>query len=77
MNFLFLGIFFWIFLINFTILNIKNDLNKRQKAGYFRAGPTWMQRGTQGHMTASRGPTWRLRRDVTDAHYLYLLIYSL
>ena len=69
--------FFRIFLINFTILHIKNDLNKRQKGGYFHAGPTWMRLGMQGHVAAPRGPTRRLRGDVMDAHYLYLLIYSL
>ena len=27
----------------------------------FRAGPTWMRRGTQGHVAAPRGPMRRLR----------------
>ena len=51
--------FFRIFLISFTILHIKNDLNKREKGEYFHAGPTWMRHGTQGHVAAPRGPTQR------------------
>ena len=46
-----------------------------QKGFLFRAGPTWMRRGTQGHVATPRGPTRRLRGDVT--HYLYLYIYWL
>ena len=45
-----------------------------QKGFYFRAGPMWMRRGTQGHVVAPRGPTRRLLGDVTDAQYLYILI---
>ena len=26
----------------------------------FRAGPTWMRRGTQGHVAAPRGPMQRI-----------------
>ena len=51
---------------------IKMILNKA-KGGYFRAGPTWMQRGTQGHVAAPCGPTRRLRGDVT---HIYIYIYS-
>ena len=37
-------------------------INKKKKKGMsFRAGPTWMRRGTQGHVAAPRGPTRRLR----------------
>ena len=68
--------FFRIFLINFKILNVKNNLIKA-KRGFFRAGPMWMRRGTQGHVAAPREPTQRLRGDVTGARYLYLLLYSL
>ena len=32
-----------------------------------------MRRGTQGHVAAPRGPTRRLRGDVTHA-YLYLIV---
>ena len=49
MNFLFLGIFSRFFLINFTILNIKNDLNKCKKGGYFRAGLTCRFRASLKH----------------------------
>ena len=70
MNFLFLGIFFWIFLNLFQFLNDKNELKKGQKVGYFREGPTWMRRGMQGHMAAPHRPTRRLR----DAICIYLFI---
>ena len=59
----FLG-FFWIFLINFAIFNVKNDLKIKQKGFCFRAGPTCVQRGTQGHVTEPRGPTRRLRGEM-------------
>ena len=50
-------------------------LNKKCKKGFnILRGSTWMQRGTQGHVAAPRGPTRRLRGNVTDAHYLYILI---
>ena len=38
----------------------------------FHAGPTWMRRGTQGYVTATRGPTRRLRGDMT---HIYIYIY--
>ena len=28
-----------------------------QKGGNYRAGPTWMRRGTQGHVAEPHGPT--------------------
>ena len=40
----------------------------KKKLLIFRAGPTWMRRGTQGHVTAPRGPTQRLR-----GVYIYIL----
>ena len=43
--------FFRIFLINFTILNIKNDLNKRQKEDIF----AWDPRGCN----VARKATWQ------------------
>ena len=51
---------------------LKNNLIKAKK-GFFCAGPMWMQHGTQGHVTASRGPTRRLRGDVTDATILIFI----
>ena len=35
----------------------KTIKNNNKKGGYFRAGPTWMRRGTQGHVAEPRGPT--------------------
>ena len=74
MNFLILG-FFWIFsefIFDFSVLKI---IQKGEKRVYFRAGPTWMRRGTQGHVAEPRGPTrapaWR---DVTNI-YIYIYIY--
>ena len=64
MNFLFLGIFYGFFLINFMILNDKNNLKNAKRVLFLR--------GT--HVAAPHGPTRRLRGDVTDAHYLYILI---
>ena len=37
------------------------EIKKWQKVFYFRTGPTWMRRGTQGHVAAPRGPTRCLR----------------
>ena len=53
--------FFWIFLNLFRFLIIKINLKNDKKGFIFRAGPTWMRRGTQGHVAAPRGPTRRLR----------------
>ena len=44
------------------------------KKGDIRAGPTWMRRGMQGHVAAPPRPMRRVCGDVTDAHYLYILI---
>ena len=71
--------FFRIFLNLFLFLNNKNELTKGQKAGKFHVGPTWMRRGTQGHVAAPRGPTRRLR-GAYAAHTrrnIYLYLYSL
>ena len=43
--------FFWIFLINFTILNIKNNLNKSKKGDT----PAWDPRGCD----VARKATWQ------------------
>ena len=71
--------FFWIFLYLFRFLNDKNELKKGQKAVLFPRGATWMRRGTQGHMAAPCGPTWRLPGEVTYVHYLYIfyIIYNI
>ena len=53
-----------------------NLLKKIKKGVYFCAGPAWMQRGMQGHVAESRGPTraptWR-GGDTWHA-YLYILV---
>ena len=41
-----------------------------QKEFNYRAGPTWVRRGMQGHMAEPRGPAQRLRG------VIYLYIYS-
>ena len=64
--------FFQIFSELILIFHVKNELNKCKKGFLFRAGLTWMRRGTQGHVAAPRGPMRRLRGKVT--HYLYLHI---
>ena len=58
----YLGIFleFFEFIFDLNLLKtIKND----KKGVYFRVGPTWVRRGTQGHVTETcgptRAPTWR------------------
>ena len=45
----------------FDFFMIKTNKKKRKKGEDFRAGPTWMQHGTQGHLAVPRGPTRRLR----------------
>ena len=81
MNILFLGIisvFFWLIL---RFLNVKNNLIKAKK-GVFRAGPTWMRRGTQGHVAAPRGPTLRLRGayaamwHIRNIYIYYYIVYN-
>ena len=58
-------------MILFLIFNKK--INKRiKKTG---AGPAWMQRGTQGHVAAPRGPAQRLRGAYILLYYYYY-IYS-
>ena len=56
----------------FSFLSIKNN-SKGQKGVYFRAGPTWMRRDTQGHVAEPRGPTrvpaWR--GGDTYTYYIY------
>ena len=42
------------------IFDLKLFLNKK-KGFRFRAGPTWMRRGTPGHVAAPCRPTRRLR----------------
>ena len=51
---------FSIFRNFFQIFNNKNKLKNDKNDFIFRAGPTWMRRGTQGHVAAPRGPTRRL-----------------
>ena len=65
MNFLFLGIFpdFSEFIL---IFNNKNKLKNDKKGFIFRAGPTWMRRGTKGHVA----PTWRIIY-IIYTYYIY------
>ena len=77
MNFIFLRIFSGFFWLILRFLNDKNNLEMQKKGLYFRAGPTWMRRGMQGHVAAPRGPTWHLRGDVKDADIYIYILYSL
>ena len=75
MNFLFLGIFSRFFWIKFTILMLKLNNKKCHKGLLIRAGPTWMQRGMQGHVAVPQWPTRRLRGMMWRIYiYLYSLI---
>ena len=63
MNFLIFRDFSGIFQIYFRFKSIKK-IEKRLKRGFiFCTGPTWVRRGTQGHVAESREPTraraWR------------------
>ena len=49
MNVLIFRDFSGFFRINFAIFNVKNNLKIKQKGFCFRAGPTWVRHGTQGH----------------------------
>ena len=69
MNFLFLGIFSELLSIFLTIKK------KNAKRFYFHAGPTWMRRGTQGHVAAPRGPTRRLRGLIFI--FIFYIVYSI
>ena len=53
--------FFRIFLVLFSIENHFEKKKKKKKGFRFCEGPTWMRRGTPGHVAAPRGPTRRLR----------------
>ena len=71
----FSGIFLNLFKYFFNFKSVK-IIKKIKKKGFInRTGPTWMRRGTQGHVTESRGPTrapaWR---GGDTCAYLYLLV---
>ena len=55
--------FFLIFQNLFSIFKVLKTIQKGQKVVYSRVGPTWMRRGTQGHVAQPRRPTralaWR------------------
>ena len=75
MNFLIFRDFSRIFRIYFRFKSIKNNLKKNKNGVYFHAGPTWMRRGTQGHMAEPREPTRALAwRGSDKCAYLYLLV---
>ena len=67
--------FLWIFLNLFLIFKVLKTIKKGKKGLFYRAGPTWMRCGTQGHVAEPHGPTrvptWH--RCYTCA-YIYLLI---
>ena len=67
--------FFWIFWNLFLNLNRLKQLKKNKKAVYFCAGPTWMRRGTLGHVGEPRGPTRALTWCGSDT-CVYIYIYS-
>ena len=54
------------------IFYLKPFLKKKKNFG-LRVGPAWMQRGTQGHVAAPRGPMQRLCGAVNL--YIYYIIY--
>ena len=72
MNFLILAIFLDFFLIYFRFLDDKKQLKNGKKGVYFRVGPAWMRRGTQGHVAKPRGltrtSTWR------NVTYRYIIL---
>ena len=72
MNFLFLGIFFRIFFKFISILNNKNELKNDKKLFIFCAGPTWMRRGTQGHVATPRG-AYAAYTYIYYLHTLYIM----
>ena len=74
MNFLFLGIFPGFFLFYFRFLN--RFFNKNKKKFFFRKGPAWMRRGTQGHVATPRGPAQRLRGAISNFGYYLYILYS-
>ena len=45
----------------------------QKKSFIFRAGPTWIRRGTQRQVVAPPGPTRRLRGIIFIYTYLYSL----
>ena len=59
----------------FEFKSFKNFLKNNNKGFSFCAGPTWMRRGTQGHVAEPRGPTRALGWHGCDTcAYLYLLV---
>ena len=71
----FSGIFMNLFKYVFDFKSMKR-IKKINKKGFInRTGPTWMRRGTQGHVTEPGGPTrapaWR---GGDTCAYLYLLV---
>ena len=61
--------FFGFFLNLFSIFKYEKQLKKAKNGVYFCVGPTWMRRGTQGHVAEPRGPTRALAwRNVTRIH---------
>ena len=57
----------------FRFKNVKNNSKNDKKRLIFRAGPTWMRRGTWGHVEVPRGPTQRL----SGVYILISILYTL
>ena len=57
MNFIIFRDFSGILRIYFRFKSIKKNSKNNKKGVYFRAGPTWVRRGRQGHVAEPRRPT--------------------
>ena len=59
----------------FLNLNRLKQFKKKNKKGvYFCTGPTWVRRGTQGHVAKPRGPTRAPAWHGGDTWHAYLYI---
>ena len=64
---------FWNLSEFISIFKVFKLIKNGQKGGIYRAGPTWMRRGTQGHAAEPRGPTRVPAWHRGDIYILYLL----
>ena len=66
--------FFWIYLSLFLILKAFKLIKNKAKRVHLLRGPTWMRRGTQGHVAEPRGPARVHAWHWGDVYtYIYLL----